>query len=501
MLDDSPFLSLASSPPRAEDVTSLDSKTDFAGKSLALEEPTSDRRKFGYAWYVVVLLAMSNGISFFDRGFVALVIDPIKHTLHITDTEIGVMIGPAFILFYSTVSLPLGRLADSYRRKNIIICGMLFWSICTGTFGVAKNFLVLAASRMGVGLGEASLVPAGVSMIADIFPRHRISRAVAAFTAGGMLGGSMASFIGGPMLGWLGKVGTVHVPILGALEPWQASFVIISTPGVIVGLIILATMREPARKHAPIAETAGATLSETAAFLWKNKFSSASLILGFACVSAQSGVSSWLPTYYMRTFHLTPAQIGPPMGIIGIIVGVPTAILGGYIADRLRQRGREDSNIMIGIYGLAAMIPLLLIQFNLNNPWIAIAVGAPSLFAVAMIYGVAHPNVSLCVPANMRSQAVAIYLLSANTLGIGIVPLLIPVITDYVFHDPQSLRYAMSIVTVIFLPLGLLLLALARKPFIAYAQAANSSTAGGSADAAAESLGVTGARAIIIPSE
>ncbi|WP_091743215.1 spinster family MFS transporter [Phenylobacterium immobile] len=420
------------------------------------------------AWYVVILLAMANGVSFMDRGFVALVIDPIKQTLHVTDTQIGLMIGPAFIIFYSTVSLPIAQLADAHNRKRIILAGMFFWSACTALFGLARNFATLGVARMGIGLGEAALVPAGVSIIGDMVPRAKIGRAVSMFTAGGILGGSLSSILGGFLMLWLTKIGVIHIPVFGDLHPWQSAFVIISLPGIVLGFVIMLTMREPMRRARATAANKPKTSRQTARYLWTNKRAVLSLILGFAFISGVSSGGGWTPTFFMRTYNLSPATVGTAIGSMALTLGVFGAVLGGWTADLLRKRGREDANILVAVAAMLLMLPMSVTIFMTNYVWIAFSLMAGKVLLTSMAFGVAHSCVSLAVPTTMRSQAVAVYLLCANFFGIGFVPLLIPVMTDYVFRDPLSLRYSLAMVSVVGTPISVGLLLIARRPFLSH---------------------------------
>jgi MFS family permease len=436
------------------------------------EKPSSpEGQKVGaYGWYVVGLLAVANGISFLDRGFINLVIDPIKQTLSVSDTQMALLVGPAFLIFYSTVSLPLGRIADRFNRKRLMLAGILFWSTCTALFGFARNFATLAVARMGVGLGEAALVPAGVSILSDRVPREKLGRAVSTFTAGGILGGASAALLGGVLMHWLTRAGPIKTHF-GIFQPWQTAFLIISVPGVIVALLMAFTLKEPVRRRAAGEGVPKVSLGETLRYLWGRRSGTLFPMLGFAFISTASGVSTWMATYYIRTFGLTPAQVGPIMGITSLVIGFPAAVLGGYLADRLRRGGREDANILVAVAALALEIPLSLLILNAPNAVFAFIVAAPSSFLLIMAFGVAHPAMALTVPSHMRSQAVALYLLCANTVGLGIVPLAIALMTDYVFKDPLALRYSMTIAVIVFVPLAVIFMLAFRKKFITQVEA------------------------------
>lgn len=428
-----------------------------------MHDISKTRPSTAYSWYVVGLLAVSNAISFADRGFINLVIDPIKQSLHVSDTGMALLIGPAFIFFYSTVSLPLGRMADRWNRKILAVTGILFWSLCTLMFGMAGSFAALFIARMGVGLGEAALVPAGVSILSSMMPRDRLARAVSIFTGGGMLGGSIATALGGALLTWLTLHGHFEVPVIGTLAPWQTAFVIIALPGLLVGVIAAYTLREPMRERPVAMEQI--TIARTLSYLWNRRRGALIPLFGFALVSAASGVSTWMATFYIRTFGLTPLEVGGIMGTTSIIIGFPASILGGSIADMLRRRGREEANLIVAIGALLVQVPLSILILSISNPWVCFAIAVPSSFCLIMAFSVAHSAVALSVPSTMRAQAVALYLLCANCIGIGIVPLLVALLTDRLFGDPMLLRYSMMIVTACIMPFAIVVLAISLRPY------------------------------------
>jgi MFS family permease len=284
------------------------------------------------------------------------------------------------------------------------------------------------------------------------------------------LGGALATAVGGILLTWLAANGHVELPVLGLMAPWQQGFLIITIPGLIVGVIAALTLREPERARG-VAAKAGVTVAETIGYLWRNRSGTLVPLIGFALISAASGVSTWMATFYIRTFGLTPLQVGTIMGTTSILIGFPGAVLGGTLVDMLRRRGREDANLIVAIGALAVEIPLSFIILNIPNPWICFALAVPSSFFLIMAFSVAHSAVALSVPTTMRAQAVALYLLCANGIGIGIVPLLVALLTDNVFIDPALLRYSMMTVIACVMPLSIIVLAISRKAYRQQAQA------------------------------
>lgn len=418
-------------------------------------------------WYYVVVLGLANAVSFIDRSFLSLVLDPVRKTFGATDTQMGLLIGPSFMLFYSLVALPIGAWADRYNRKRIILAGLFCWTLCTGLFGIARNFMLLAAARMGVGLGEATLTPSAVSIISDYFPRSYLGRAIAVFTGLGTLGSSLAFIFGGWLMHHLTGVGAVSLPIVGLLEPWQAAFLVISLPGFVLWAVMALTLREPARKGVGgRPPTAAGSWVDTIRYMRTYPLATVTLILGFSVISAGSAGGSWMPTFFGRTYGWEPAQIGPYLGALNLCVGVTGILAGGFLGDFLRRSGREDANVRAAIYALLIVLPCDLLIPNVGNPYVSLALMAPANFCTMLCFGLATPALPLVVPASMRSKTVALYLLGGNLVGAGLGPVIIPLFTDYVFRDPAALRYSLTIVPGLLFPVSIGLLVISRKPFM-----------------------------------
>jgi MFS family permease len=402
--------------------------------------------KRNQAVVTVILMSLANLVSFFDRGFLTLVIDPIKESVGLSDVQMGVLVGPAFIFFYATVSLPIARLADSYNRKRIIVAGIVLWSLCTALFGIGENWETLLVARLGLGLGEAALFPAAVSMISDRIDASRLSRAISGVTAGGILGASLAAIGGGLLLYWLVPYGVLHLPVLGAMLPWQVSYLLIAIPGILTAIVIALCVEEPPRSAAPRTGTHNPTMGETLRYLGSHRTGTLWLICAFAFISIQSGTTAWKFTFYMRHFGLSATEIGSFMGINALLVGFPATVAGGWLADRLRANGRPDANVIIAIVATACVVPFDLAMPNVSSVYLSLAMQVPATAAIFVATGVAHPGVALVMPPRLRSQGVAIYMMIANLLGNGLTPVLAPLIANNLFADPDiGLRMTLTI--------------------------------------------------------
>ena len=197
-----------------------------------------------YAWYVVAVLMFAYIVSYVDRSILTLLVEPIKRDIDVSDTQVSLLHGFAFALFYTLMVLPIGRLADRRHRVGIIAVGVALWSVMTAVCGIARTFTHLFLARVGVGFGEAALNPAAYSLIADYFRPHLISRATSTYVMGTYLGFGIAYMVGGTIVGAVADRPDIVLPVLGAVAPWQTVFFYVAAPGLLV-LVLLATIRSP----------------------------------------------------------------------------------------------------------------------------------------------------------------------------------------------------------------------------------------------------------------
>src|ERR1700686_2042900 len=197
-----------------------------------------------YAWDVVFVLMLCYALSFIDRQILSLLVAPMKRDLHISDTRVGLLQGFSFALFYTLAGLPLGRIADTRNRRNLITVGILAWSALTAACSAAKNFWALFFTRMGVGAGEATLSPAAFSLIADYFPPGRLGVALSLYSMGIYVGSGLAFIVGGEVVQHLARQPVLTLPLLGTIASWRAAFLVVGLPGLLVALLVR-TIREP----------------------------------------------------------------------------------------------------------------------------------------------------------------------------------------------------------------------------------------------------------------
>ena len=260
------------------------------------------------AWYAVAILTIANVSGFVDRQILSLLVEPIKRDLQVTDTQVSLLMGLGFVVFYSLLGLPIGRWVDRGHRPRIVALGATVWSVMTMLTGTASSYWHLFLARIGVGAGEATLGPAAVSIIADQFPQKRLGVAMSTYMMGTFLGSGVAYALGAYVVGRVDKPGIVMVPLVGAVYPWQLVFFFVGLPGLLVALLAL-TIREPraSSPHAAQARTtAQSPFAEVIAYLRANARTVGALSLGFACsASVNYGVGAWLATFLIRTHAWT----------------------------------------------------------------------------------------------------------------------------------------------------------------------------------------------------
>ncbi|MGH9914740.1 MAG: spinster family MFS transporter, partial [Pyrinomonadaceae bacterium] len=400
-----------------------------------MEEPYPTQ---GYAWYVVGVLMLAYVFSFIDRQILSLLVQPIRRDLGINDTQMSLLLGFSFAVFYSFFGIPLGRLADSRSRRTLIVIGFGLWSLMTAGCGLARNFVQMLLLRMGVGVGEATLSPAAYSLIADYFPAHRRSTALGVYSMGIYIGSGLAFLLGGVALSFASGQQLWQLPIVGSTRPWQVVFFIVGLPGLVLALLVY-TVREPVRRGMRMMKVANGTLKvekvpfkEVFNYILANKRTFICHNVGFALLTlAAYGNSSWIPTFFIRKHGWTASEIGIIFGSIYGVFGVMGVVAGGRFADWLAGRGYRDANLRVGVIAALGFLPSGVLYLLVPNGNLAAVLLIPTAFFVSAPWGVAAAAIQQMMPNAMRGQASALYLFAINLIGLGLGPTVVAVMTDY----------------------------------------------------------------------
>jgi MFS family permease len=404
----------------------------------------------GYAWYVVGILTLANASAFVDRQVLGLLVAPIRRDLGITDTQMGVLYGLAFALFYTLLGIPLGRLADRGSRRAIVAMGIAAWSVMTVLCGVARTYEQLLLARFGVAIGEAALAAPALSLIADYFAPSRRATALSVYSLGIYLGAGLANLAGAAVLARLDGHAVLQWPIVGTIRPWQSVFVIVGLPGLIVAML-MATVREPRRRETgqpndalafSVIEVLRHLRGNRAAFLCHN--------LGYALFAMVNfATAAWLPTHLIRTYGWSAAQAGLTLGTLTVTVGVAGVVVGGRVADAMLARGRTDAKLRVGL--IAALGNLACGTAYTLAPTAALSVAAlvPYNFFASFAFGAAVAAVQEITPNRMRAQVGAVFVSAMTLIGLGLGPSIVGLLTDRAFGSDAAVRYSLLTVTIL----------------------------------------------------
>lgn len=420
------------------------------------------------AAYTLLVLTFASMFSYVDRIILSLMVGPIRQTFGIGDTEIGLLQGAAFGIFYTLAALPLGRVVDYWDRRYVIAIGATIFSLFTVTSGLAREYWQLFLSRIGVGAGEASLNPAAYSILADTYPKERLSGALGLFTMGAFVGIGCAFIFGGAIVQWAMTTGPIALPVIGSIQPWQTAFLVVGLPGLLMALWVT-TLKEPPRRGV----VAGADgrlrpppLSSVLSRIWASKGLYIPMFAGFCAITLNGYAgTSWTAEFFKRTFAWNSAEVGLWYGLFGVMIAsVLGALAGGRMADWV---GRKHADAPLRVAALAMLfswIPSATATL-MPNAWLALGVLALAQFFTTFPFPLAAAAIQLATPNQYRGQTSALYLFTINLCGLGLGPLVVGVMNDHVFPTADGVRYSLATVNAITAPLAALLLWMALKPY------------------------------------
>jgi MFS family permease len=446
---------------------STDSVSDESIARDAASEPWPSPSR---AWYAVFIFALALMINILDRQIVSLLVGPIKRDLGLSDTQMGWLMGPAFVIFYMILGLPIARLVDYKSRRTILGVGVAIWSFMTSLCGLAQGFWQLLVCRVGVGSGEACSGPATFSMLADLFPREKLPRAIAVLNFGFYAGTGLALILGGIIATAFADVPTVTLPLIGVtMRGWQMTFIIVGLPGLIVAAL-LATVREPKRRGRISTDTNDsikpAPIREVIAFLSRNRTTFAPIYIGMGIqVVMTYGSITWGPAFYSRTFGWTPKEYGLVIGLITITVMPIGTLLGSMLAERFARAGRDDANLRVVLLGKLAAMPFGIIFPFMPNAYLAVTISTIGLFFISLTPAPLNAALQVITPNQMRGQVTALFLFVFNVIGFALGPLMVALFTDYVFQAESQIGYSLVLTGLILGPLGTFVIWLGMKPY------------------------------------
>jgi MFS family permease len=402
-------------------------------------------RPIAYRNYLLAVLTVIFTFNFADRFALGLVLDNIKVDLRLSDTELGLLSGIAFALFYSVMGIPIARWADRGNRVTVIALTAAVWSVMVGLCGMATNFVQLMLIRIGVGVGEAGCIPPAQALIADYFTREELPRATAIYWQGANLSLIIAYFVAG----WLNE-----------FYGWRMMFILVGLPGLALAVLARLTLKEPrsVRAAAALAVPAVACLpvphgiaemrpsptwKDVCVALWVN-ITYRHLLYGFSVFYFFTyGIMQWQPTFLVRSFGLQTGKLGTWLALVYVLPAILSMHLGGEWASR-HARGNERLQLRAMAIANGVSVVWAMTYFS-HTCSAAFAWMALTVFLNGAITGPMYAMPQTVVPARMRATAIAIIFLFANLIGMGLGPLAVGIISDAL--RPQfgqgSLRYAL----------------------------------------------------------
>lgn len=410
----------------------------------------------GKAWWAVAVLFLAYTLSFIDRSIISLLVEPMRADLGLNDTQISLLQGLAFTIFYTSMSLPIAFLADRRSRPVLIGIGMFVWSGMTALCGFATNFIQLFLARMGVGVGEATLGPAAYSLIADLFPPEKRGKAMAVFSSGVSLGAGLAFLLGGIVIQAVNS-SAFTISFLSGFSSWQLVFLLVGVPGMF-GAFLLMTVPEP-RKSGKAETTSGTqvTTQPIVPFLLAHPVLISALFLTFAVSGLIfTAFISWGPSLLIRQFGLTAPDAGKLLGLGLIILGPLGAFVGGWLSDKGIARQRPASPFHVGLAGISLMSCAGVGVAFATGPLSASILIVTALFFGSFAYPAGASLVQAIAPPDIRARFSALYLFAVTLIGATLGPTIVALFTDRLFADPSRLGLSLALTIACAAPLGII---------------------------------------------
>jgi MFS family permease len=397
-----------------------------------------------------------------DRTVIAMLIDPIRDTLGISDTQIGLLMGVAYAVAYGLGGLPMGYMVDRYPRKWILFSAVILWGMAEAACGFATGFVWLFLARAAVGLFESPLHPSAHSIIADTVPRRRLATVLSIYSMGNLIGTGLALMIGGWIVNSLLHLDQVHVPLIGYMAPWQVAFLVTGVPGLFLALLILPFSEPPrgnAHGHGSVkwADLFGFIRSHwQVAVTLSVVFGGMNIVVG--------GIIKWAPAYMSRHFKMNPAEYGVTLGLAQSLPAVAGLLVAGWVIDRWYASGRKDAHLTYYLWVLIVTSPVVFLGMMSDNLTLFVAAIALAKGLTVNFLGIAASQVQMISPPHMRGRLSGIFfLMVVALLGTTFGALLPAVITEQILHDSTQIGHGIAITLAIFAPLAVVAILWGRK--------------------------------------
>lgn len=387
-----------------------------------------------YRAWVVLLLALLYFFYMLDRSAITIAQELIKEEFGLSDTQLGLLTGTLYGVSYALAGIPLGWAVDRVNRRNLLAAILAIWSTLTVISGFASNMIQLALTRIGVGAAEAGGSPAALSILSDLFPPERRGTVSGLFYAGASVGGIVSFLAGG---------------LIAQEYGWRGVFIAFGTPGLILAVILLLTVREPVRKQPvkPRAPGDAGMLSSTLAVMRFPGLAALYVATAFYMLSV-AGAGTWTVPYISRTFDLDIATIGLVMGLGAGVFGVIGQVGAGVVFDWANRFGPRGPLMVVAIGSVIHVCAVMAVLFAPSVPLLIVAL-CISGATTSIQAGPTNAAISRIAPAASMGTAFALYAVISNVVGAGLGPVVVGALSDWLGGDGNSLRNAMIVVALI----------------------------------------------------
>jgi len=419
----------------------------------------------------MLLLFLAMSFAQLDLYIASYVAGNIKSDFHLTDTQLGLLLGASFGLFYTLVGVPLAWFVDRYSRRIILGLGIITWSLGTACCGIAQNYWNLFAARLFVGAGEAVNQPTSLAIIGDLYPRKLLPRAIATMQSGLIIGGAVALLLSAYAMHMLLNLPPIKVPF-GVIHGWQLVFIIVGLPGVVVGTIIATTMPAPPIHTLPSAQGGPGQArwfvdyQATFSYIGSRWQIYGSMFLSLALgILANGGATQWKPILFSRTFAWSPARVAALDAVVSLGLMPLFLIVGVWLTEHLEKRGRHAAPYLVFLVSRALTLPCSMLAPLVSNGWVCWALMAISTAMIGVSGPAQNTVIQSITPSALRGKITSFWMLIYSVVGFSLGPLAVALITDLVLKDEAQIRWALFWIVAIFSTLSLVVSFFGLKPY------------------------------------
>ena len=409
-------------------------------------------RKTGYS--AVIVMTLAQVFAFIDRQIPAMLVEPIKQDFSLNDSQIALLGGAAFSIFYAIMALPIGYAVDKYKRVNVLGTGIFVWSLMTTLAGLANSFGRLFGARIGVAVGEAVMAPVSVSLVSDYFPQNKQGKPMGIITAGVYIGIGATLIGGGYLIDYLTDIGGITIPGIGYFKPWQATFLVVGIPGILISFAAF-MLHEPRRLGLSQTPEKDSKSINIFSHLIKNKSTLIPMFAGLIFMALIFySFTFWAPSMMVRTHGLSLTEVGFSLGIITIISSILGTISSGAVVDYLRSRGRTDAPIRTAMFACIFAMPAICLAPLVENvvaAWMLIGI---YLFFISSFAPIGLLAVSGVSSNEVKGQMAAVHAFLMMAFGLSLGPQITAFFTDFILQDESKLGLAVSLTGGLVLPIA-----------------------------------------------